>query len=463
MLNHELTAHLQHINLPVTDQEDARSFKSYTLKNFRQIPQLGNLPEEELFSIEVVGRVFPFRVNNYVIEQLIDWDKAPNDPLFRLTFPQKGMLLPQHFDEMAGLLKSNASKAKIAEAVRRIRLELNPHPAGQIEHNLPELNGKRLAGLQHKYNETLLFFPNEGQVCHAYCTYCFRWPQFGEDDSLKLGMSDASLLVEYIRQHKQISDVLITGGDPLTMKVSSFARYIQALLDANLPNLKTIRIGTKTLTYWPYRFTTDQDADELLRLFRRVVSSGKHLAIMAHFNHPNELQTKAVVEAVRRIRETGAVIRTQAPMIRGINDDADTWASLWRRQVALGMIPYYMFLARDTGAQHHFRVSLVRAWEIFRDAYAQVSGICRTVRGPSMSTHPGKVQMLGVATISGMKVFVLRFLQGRNPDWVQRPFFAQYDENAFWLDDLKPVFGEEKFFYEDELELLGKNQEAAVG
>lgn len=78
----------------------------------------------------------------------------------------------------------------------------------------------------------------------------------------------------------------------------------------------------------------------------------------------------------------------------------------------------------------------------------QVSGIARTARGPSMSATPGKVEIQGVSEINGEKVFVLRFIQGRNPDWVQRPFFAQYDETATWLNQLKPAFGEAKFFFE---------------
>jgi hypothetical protein len=111
-----------------------------------------------------------------------------------------------------------------------------------------------------------------------------------------------------------------------------------------------------------------------------------------------------------------------------------------------------MFVARDTGAQHYFAVPLVRAWEIFREAYQRVSGLCRTVRGPSMSANPGKVQVLGVGDVGTEKVMELRFVQGRNPDWVHRPFFAQFDDQATWLNELKPAFGDKQFFFEAELE-----------
>jgi len=217
-----------------------------------------------------------------------------------------------------------------------------------------------------------------------------------------------------------------------------------------VPNLKTIRIGTKALSYWPYKFLSDDDAEETLGLFEKTTKKGIHLAIMAHFNHDVELTTGSVKEAIKRVRKTGAQIRTQSPLLAHINDDSNIWVEMWKKQVQLGCIPYYMFVVRDTGAQHYFGVSLVRAHEIFRNAYKKVSGLSRTVRGPSMSATPGKVQVLGVSEAGEKKVIVLRFLQGRNPDWVHRPFFAEYNENAIWLDDLKPAFGN-KFFYEDEL------------
>jgi L-lysine 2,3-aminomutase len=134
---------------------------------------------------------------------------------------------------------------------------------------------------------------------------------------------------------------------------------------------------------------------------------------------------------------------------------------MWDRQVDLGCVPYYMFIARDTGAQHFFSVPLVRAWEVFREAYQRVGGLCRTVRGPSMSANPGKVQVLGVCEIRGEKVMQLRFIQGRDPDWVHRPFLARYDEHATWLSDLKPAFGEDRFFYQDELEQYYRESLAA--
>lgn len=415
------------------------------------------LSEEEKFAIEVVGSVLPFRVNNYVIDELINWEDAPNDPMFILTYPVKELLREHHFNTIAGLIKSGADKKEIEAKANEIRMELNPHPAGQMEHNIPKHDEEELDGMQHKYRETILFFPSQGQTCHAYCSFCFRWPQFVGLDEYKFATKEIEKLIEYLKDHPKITDILFTGGDPMVMKASILERYIQPLLDANLPNLKNIRIGTKSLSYWPYKYVTDRDAKDTLELFKKINDAGIHLAFMAHFNHPAELQTPVVKKAIEKIRETGAVIRTQSPLLNRINDNPDIWADMWKEQVKHGIIPYYMFLVRDTGAQHFYGMPLERAWHIFREAYQQTSGLARTVRGPSMSAGPGKIQVLGVEEVMGEKVFALRMIQGRDPDWVHRPFFAKYNPDAIWLDDLEPAFGRSEFFFEEDLEKVLSN------
>ena len=429
-----------------------KKYKSYTLRNYLKIPQIRSaLNSEEIEAIKIVGKVLPFKTNNYVVDELIDWNDLPNDPMFQLTFPQKGMLTTGHFNKMKFALQSDLSKAALYKLICGIRRELNPNPAGQ-ETNIPILNDTRLTGIQHKYKETVLFFPSSGQTCHAYCTFCFRWPQFVGMGELKFAMKETDLLIQYLRKHPKVTDVLFSGGDPMIMSTKKIKEYIEPLLNSNLETLKNIRIGTKTLSYWPYRYLTDKDSDELLRLFKKITKKGYHLALMAHFNHPNELKTKAVQGAIKRILNTGAIIRTQSPIMNNINSSAEAWAEMWKLQVKLGCVPYYMFVARDTGAQDYFAVTLENAWKIYRNAYKQVSGLARTVRGPSMSAGPGKIQILGINEIANEKIFVLRFLQGRNPDWVGRPFFAKYDAEATWLSDLEPLDDKNVFFFDNEIE-----------
>jgi KamA family protein len=385
-----------------------------------------------------------------VIDNLIDWTNVPDDPVFQLTFPQKGMLSNVDFYRVERALEECCDKFSLKKVVNDIRLSLNPNPAGQKK-NIPEYNGVKLNGVQHKYRETVLFFPSNSQTCHAYCTFCFRWPQFTGISELKFAMNEAGLVAGYIKDNPGVTDVLFTGGDPMVMSAKKFEAYIEPLINNNIPHLKNIRIGSKSLSYWPYRYTEDKDADDMLRIFEKIVKQGYHLAFMAHFNHVNEMQTNEVRKAIKRIQNTGAVIRTQSPIMRHINDDAYIWRDLWVEQVKLGIVPYYMFMARDTGAHDYFGVTLERAWEIFRDAYRHVSGLSRTVKGPVMSAYPGKIHVLGVATVMGKKVFVLNFVQARDDDWVDKPFFAEYNPKAYWIDDLKPAFGD-NFFFEDNMQ-----------
>jgi KamA family protein len=424
-----------------------KTIKSYSLHNFRKISQISLLPDELISDIETVGRVLPFKTNSYVVNELINWDNVNTDPMFTLNFPRREMLRKRHYDIIKKKLDENADKHLIDEIVKRIRLMLNPNPAGQ-EHNVPYLGKIKLKGIQHKYPETVLFFPSQGQTCHAYCTFCFRWPQFSGMNELKFAMKETDLLLKYLKAHKEVTDILFTGGDPMVMSAEILSTYISPLLQKEFSHIHTIRIGTKSLSYYPYRYLADSDSDDIIRLFEQISTSGKNLSVQAHFNHPVELSTKAVQQAIVRIRNTGAQIRTQSPVLNHINDKPELWSQLWRKQVDLGCIPYYMFVPRDTGAKHYFELPLEKCWEIYRKAYRSVSGICRTVRGPSMSDLAGKIQILGIQEIKGEKVFVLRFLQGRNPRWVDIPFFAEYNSRATWFNQLKPAFGEKHFFFE---------------
>jgi KamA family protein len=425
-------------------------YRVFSRRNLGELPQLAGLPAEQRFEIDVVSRVLPFRVSAYVADELIDWGRVPDDPIFRLVFPQRAMLSSSDFDRVADAVRRGGPAAEIERIAWDIRAKLNPHPADQVALNQPHLNGQPVSGIQHKYDQTVLLFPARGQVCHSYCTFCFRWAQFVGDRSLTFATKQVDPFVRYLERNRQVSDVLVTGGDPMVMRAHHLASYLEPLLERRLDHIRTIRIGTKSLSFWPHRYLSDPDADELLRVLERCVRAGKHVAIMVHVNHWRELDTPVVQQAIRKIRSTGAVLRSQGPLLRGINDSAEVWARMWRDQVSLGVIPYYMFVERDTGARQYFEVPLSRGWEIYREAMQSVSGLARTARGPSMSTSPGKVEIQGVSEIGGEKVFVLRFIQGRNPDWVQRPFFARYDETAMWLDDLEPAFGESEFFFEAE-------------
>ncbi|SPO44517.1 uncharacterized protein PSANT_02202 [Moesziomyces antarcticus] len=456
----------------------------YRMVSASGIPRLlaERAPHLDSEDYKAAAHIFPMRANNYVVEQLIDWTNVPNDPIFRLVFPQPGMLAASELQRLKLALRSNVDNVTIRAIAEQIRAKLNPHPANQKTENgprdpaRPHKTEASLPGIQHKYRETVLFFPTEAQYCHSFCTYCFRWAQFTEVGSEQTFQSkDAHRLADYLAHSPDVSDLLFTGGDPMVMKTRHWQRYLTPIFeDERLSHLATIRIGTKSLAYWPERFVNDADAASTLQLFRRICDSGRQLSIMAHFSHPVELSTPLVKEAVRRIRSTGAQIRCQAPLVRGINDDPATWANMWRKQVRMGMVPYYMFVERDTGAKHFFEVPLQRAFEIYKTALSSVAGTARTVQGPSMSASPGKIQVVGIAEVPSPtpgagatqpeheKVFVLRFLQARSPSWCRETMFARFDANASWFDELVPAFSAKEWFFEREYERI-RRQSGKLG
>lgn len=426
----------------------------YNVSRFLKSEYVQYFTRQGLDNLQILTKVFPFKVSSYVLTELIDWDNLESDPIYTLTFPRREMLSDKNFHDLA----SAANRDEEMRVIRRIRHELNPHPNGQTD-NIPRIGNRQFGGLQHKYRETVLFFPAHGQTCHSYCTYCFRWAQFVNIDEHKFKSKDQRDLFDYLSSKKAVTDILFTGGDPMWMNNSLVGGYLDVITQPELDHVRNIRIGTKALAFYPQRFLGEK-GDELLRIFEQVIAQGKNLTIMAHFSHPRELSTPTVQQAIKRLRDTGLIIRTQAPLIRHINDDPQIWRDMWLKQVQLGLIPYYMFVERDTGAQDYFAVPLAEAYEIFSQSYSQISGLAKTVRGPSMSAWPGKILISGITGFGENKKFVLKFIQSRVPELINKPFFAKFDPEATWLDELEiePPMKEHLenmagYFEEDDMEI----------
>jgi L-lysine 2,3-aminomutase len=237
------------------------------------------------------------------------------------------------------------------------------------------------------------------------------------------------------------------------MRTDLLASYLEPLLEPGREHVETIRIGTKALSFWPYRLLAGPEADSLLRLLERLTAAGKHVAMMLHLSHAAELQTDAVREALSRLSSTGAVLRAQAPVVRHVNDDPQTWADLWQAEVRNRVVPYYMFVERDTGARRYYGLPLARAAEIYRGAMQRVSGVGRTARGPVMSATPGKVAIDGIVELDRGPAFALRMLQARRPELVGRPFYAAYDPHAEWWDELRPYSARDREFFGADVEV----------
>lgn len=409
--------------------------------------------------MNAVSKIITFKTTTHVVENLIDWNNVPNDPVFQLTFPQADMLPDKIKDQVKDLLKATTpGSAEFQKGLFKIGHQLNPHPAAQ-HINTPKLVTPegiiKVRGLQHKYKETCLYFFKPAQHCFANCTYCFRWPQLIGFEPFE--NHNPTELFDYVKQKPMLSDVLFTGGDPGVLPYQYWEKLLLPFIEGDrvdeLSHIKNFRIGTKGLTYWPQRWCQDEDSSKLLKLFERVGKTGRTVNFMCHLSHPNELDCEITAKAVKNLRNVGVILRSQSPLVKHINDSAEAWAKKWNKEVSMGIVPYYMFVERDTGPKSYFEVPLARCLEIYNNAITNVGGLCKTVKGPSMSCTPGKVKVVGIDEIAGEKVFILQFLQARNPEWGKRLFYAKYDPEASWFDDLKPAFGAKKFFFEDELQL----------
>jgi KamA family protein len=286
-----------------------------------------------------------------------------------------------------------------------------------------EAANTQLRGLQHKYSDTALLLVTD--QCASFCRYCFRKRLFRPGSREANRHIEAG--IEYIRAHEEISDVLLTGGDPLTLATSRLAEIIGML--SAIPHVRTIRIGSKIPAFNPYRISEDS---EFLAMVREHASAGTAIYVMCHFDHPREL-TVAAQRAIRLLGENGAQCVNQCPITQGINDDADVLAELFTRCTEIGCPQYYAFQCRPACGNSAFSVPIVRAFELFSAARSRVSGLSRRARF-CMSHASGKIEVVGVDEAS---VF-MRYHRAKDPTNENRVMVMKRNDDARWFDDLVP-------------------------
>ncbi|NQZ58561.1 MAG: lysine 2,3-aminomutase [Lentisphaeraceae bacterium] len=404
-------------------------YTPYSASSFRHSPKYNLLPQDYQQEFDVITAVLPFKTNSYVLNELINWDENfKDDPIFRLNFPTVAQLEPNEYELFTNMLAKNKSTKEVKAAFAQLNAVKMIREEGEVTSFLPVLDGKIINGFNHQFPRTMQAFPKAASTCHAYCSYCFRWQLFAIDD-LDFSYSDPQAPVEYLKQTPEVSDILITGGDACFMRSKKMREFVQPYLE--IDTVKTIRLATKALAWWPYRFTTDSDSEDLLNVLREIQDAGKHCTIMAHFSHPRELATPAVKEAVARIQSTGTIIRAQGPIVRGINDSAEIWQEMWERQIAMGMIPYYMFLESSEGLGDSAKLSLAAALDIFQKAQQKMSGLAKTIQGPVFSNGLQKILVDGVVDLGDEKKFVLKCLQSPNSEEIGKLKLIDFDEKLY--------------------------------
>ncbi|EDP75051.1 KamA family radical SAM protein [Hydrogenivirga sp. 128-5-R1-1] len=354
------------------------------------IPQLKDREKEEL---KQVTDKFAFRTNDYY-NSLINWDD-PEDPIRRIVIPTT-----EELDVWGKLHASNESKYM------------------------------KVHGLEHKYPDTALLLVTD--VCGIYCRFCFRKRLFMNDnDEVARDVSEG---LEYIRNHPEINNVLLTGGDPLVLATFKLEKTLKAL--AEIPHVRIVRIGSKMLAVNPFRVIDDPSLLELFEWFN--TETGKKLYLMNHFNHPREL-TKEARKAVELVQKTGTTLTNQTPILKGINDNEETLRELLEELSFMGVPPYYVFQCRPTAGNKTYSTKIEETIDLVESVRSKVSGLAARVRYV-MSHETGKIEILG----KGSDLIFFRYHRAADPENAGKFMIYKRNPDAHWFDDYKELVEEYK-------------------
>jgi L-lysine 2,3-aminomutase len=438
--------------------------KYSALSGFKQVCEileengitLTDMKERELFV-----EVYAFLATKHILST-IDWENYLEDPVFQLVFPQPGMIDQKVVDEYKSIEDSAGRTAMVVN----YRDQTNPHDGKQIL-NRPSFYStegefEAVDGGQHKYPQVFLLFDKTTQGCFAYCTYCFRHAQVRGDEDMFI-QDDVAQVHEYLRRHKEVTDILITGGDAGYMPTSRLSAYLRPLMeDPELMHIRNIRIASRALTYEP-DVVLNNKYDGTLQLFGDLIDNGIQVLWMGHFSTPKEFLNIHTIAAIRRLRKHRINIRSQSPMMNhislfmdengkvDIDRSAQNWIDLAHILMMLGVSFHSIYCARPTGEHGYFTAPLADMDRIFSKIYHSLPSEGRPSRYITMTSSAGKISLLGkVKMENGKDAFALKFNEARNMKWMDQAFLAVYDEEENTIEKLIP-YDTDKYFFEDEL------------
>lgn len=442
------------------------------LKGFREIVEIlekndihiGYIAERELFI-----DVYRFLATKHVLNK-INWKNFAKDSLFQLVFPQPGMIK----DELVKAYKACKTEEERQHLVKEYQKQTNPHDGKQLLNKPWFVNDdgelEVLKGSQHKYPQCQLIFDTSTQNCFSFCTYCFRHAQVRGDEDMFV-QEEINQVHEYLKKHKEVTDMLITGGDAGYIPYNRLEAYTMPVIeDAELMHIKTLRLGTRVLTFHP-EMILSSSYNKFLELFRLLTDNGIQVVMMSHFSTPREVLNPSTIAAVRRLRNHGVVVKSQSPVMHHISlfsdengkvdvdRSAQNWIDLGNALSMLSIGFHSMYCARPTGEHHYYTVPLTEINKVFSKVYRSLPSISRPSRYITMTSSAGKVSLLGELEVNGEKVFALKFNEGRNMEWMDKVYLAKYDPEQNTIEKLKPFEGE-KHFYEDELHIIEETLDA---
>ncbi len=298
-----------------------------------------HLDEEE---IEHIISIYPVRINKYYLGLI----RSPDDPIARQVLPDP---------------------AEIYEMSQGVR-----------EDPLNEEADAVVPGLTHRYPDRVLFYVNH--QCPIYCRYCTRKRKIGDPNSVNHDNIRAGL--EYIREHQEIRDVVLSGGDPLMLKDELLGDIVGQV--RSIPHVEVIRIGTRIPSTLPQRVT--QKMCDTLKKHHPIF-------IMAHFSHPRELTPEAK-RSCEMLADNGFPLMNQTVLLKGINDDPETLKELFVGLLRFRVRPYYLYQADLTTGAAHFRTSLETGLAVMEGLRGHTSGLAVPYYVIDAPGGGGKIPML---------------------------------------------------------------------
>jgi len=374
----------------------AVAWQSELRQNIKSIDCLQSYIDLSSKEQKILGQVadkHPMNIPRYYLS-LID-ENDPNDPIRKLALPSEDELV------VAGAMG-----------------ETTKDPYGDDKHNKGN-------GVLHKYPYSALIVATD--YCSMYCRHCFRKAIVGLPNDKTV--ENFQRAAEYIREHKEITNVIISGGDPLLISTKQIKKILDSLVD--IEHVNYVRIGTRTPAVYPMRFFDD----ELLKCFEEF-NKRKALYLPTHFNHVNEI-TDVAKEAVLRIRQTGVTVNNQAVLLKGINDSVEDIENLMNGLVKIGVNPYYLYQCMPVSrVRHHFQVPLKQGIDLVDTAKLRLDGYAKRFKF-IMGHDIGKIEICG--RIEDKLILKQIHSRPEEPEKASRMMIMQLDDKAGWLDDMDEI------------------------